>query len=206
MKFILLGFTQDALENLALIYNDLVRIKAITGKLFCFGIGYTGEALACALIADGWQVAGTCRTQETAALLQAQGIDAVVFDRDQPLDNLAALLEGVTHVLASIPPDASGDPVLDCHARDLQSLGHLPAQILLGSYGQATAKDAQHQPGGLHRALNMLRKNTLRPEKTQFKLAVVNDQLIAPQGCEHLPGHRLHIQHGAGVSTPVNLQ
>jgi len=111
------------LENLALIYNDLVRIKAITGKLFCFGIGYTGEALACALIADGWQVAGTCRTQETAALLQAQGIDAVVFDRDQPLDNLAALLEGVTHVLASIPPDASGDPVLDCHARDLQSLG-----------------------------------------------------------------------------------
>ena len=79
--------------------------------------------MARSLIADGWQVAGTCRTQENATLLKAQGIDAVVFNRDQPLDGVAELLQGVTHLLASIPPDAVGDPVLDCHASDLQTYG-----------------------------------------------------------------------------------
>ena len=36
-------------------------LKMSPGRLFCFGLGYTAEALARTLMAEGWTVAGTCR-------------------------------------------------------------------------------------------------------------------------------------------------
>jgi len=92
-------------------------------RLFCFGLGFTARTLASRLVARGWAVAGTTRTPDKREALRAEGIDAVLFDRDRPLDDPATALSGTTHLLASVPPDAGGDPVLDHHRDDLAALG-----------------------------------------------------------------------------------
>jgi nucleoside-diphosphate-sugar epimerase len=83
--------------------------------LFCFGLGFTGLALARRLIADGWQVTGTCRDGARALELQRLGITPVLFDRTQPMADLAQRFMSITHLLSSVPPDETGDPVLDLH-------------------------------------------------------------------------------------------
>ncbi len=95
---------------------------ATPGRLFVFGLGYTALALARDLLAEGWTVAGTCRGEDKCAALAAEGIAAFVFDRDRPLDDCVAALAGTTHLLASVPPDAAGDLVIDRHGDDLQRL------------------------------------------------------------------------------------
>ena len=93
------------------------------GRLFCFGLGYSARALAGRLRAEGWAVAGTCRSDDARARLAADGMAAVLFDRDRPLADAAGALDGVTHILSSVPPDAAGDAVLDHHASHIRGLG-----------------------------------------------------------------------------------
>lgn len=93
-----------------------------TPRLFVFGLGYTARVFADALRAEDWRVAGTCRGEERRAELAAQGIEAFLFDRDRPLEDAAAALDGTTHLLVSVPPDTKGDPVLDQHAQALADL------------------------------------------------------------------------------------
>ena len=94
-----------------------------TNHLFCFGLGYTAQALAETLAAKGWQIAGTSRDPAALQALSERGIDAFRFDRDHPLDSdgLAALARA-SHVLSSVPPDTTGDPVLARHAEALAAL------------------------------------------------------------------------------------
>ena len=93
----------------------------MTGShLFCFGFGYSALALARRLIASGWVVTGTCRSAEKATMLREAGFSAILFDREQPVD--ARVLDGVTHLLVSVPPDAAGDPVLTRHGNDIAAL------------------------------------------------------------------------------------
>jgi nucleoside-diphosphate-sugar epimerase len=77
-------------------------------RLFCFGFGYCALELARRLRARGWDIAGTCRSEEKAAALAAEGFVVTLIDADRP----AADLAGATHFLASAPPDAAGDPAL----------------------------------------------------------------------------------------------
>lgn len=95
--------------------------------LFCFGLGYSALALARLLASEGWTVSGTSRGAEGAAALRALGVAADVFDRNHPLP--AQALSRVTHILASIPPDGSGDPAFDRHRDDIAAL---PALAWLG--------------------------------------------------------------------------
>lgn len=85
-----------------------------TGKLFCFGLGYSASRLVETLPAGEWSVAGTCRGPEQAEKLRADGIEAFVFDGTPPADPTAieAALGAATHVLISVPPGPDGDPVL----------------------------------------------------------------------------------------------
>lgn len=92
-------------------------------RLFVFGLGYSARRLARVLIADGWAVAGTCRTETTREVLRAEGIDAHLFDRARRLNRAA--LEGATHLLSAVPPDESGDPVLDAHGEDIAAIAKL---------------------------------------------------------------------------------
>ncbi len=83
----------------------------MSNRLFCFGLGYTGTALAAALVQEGWAVAGSCREPEARERLLARGFEVALFDRQTPL--AAARLEGSTHILVSVPPDEAGDAVCD---------------------------------------------------------------------------------------------
>lgn len=51
-------------------------------RLFCFGLGYTAQALARPLLASGWHVAGTARSRDGVDRLLRQGYEAWVFDGD----------------------------------------------------------------------------------------------------------------------------
>jgi nucleoside-diphosphate-sugar epimerase len=98
-------------------------LTAAPWPLFCFGLGYTAQALAARLAADGWTVAGTCRSGEQATAPAAQGYAAHRFDRDHPL--APEVLASATHILVSIPPDEAGDPVLDRHRDDIAAMPSL---------------------------------------------------------------------------------
>lgn len=92
--------------------------------LFCFGLGYTASNLAEELLQQGWRVSGTCRTDEKCQSYKQKGIVAHVFDNDLPL-MYPELLQEVTHILISIPPNDKGDIVLKYYKEQLQKLSHL---------------------------------------------------------------------------------
>ena len=91
-------------------------------KLFCFGLGYSALRLADRLLADGWSVAGTCRSNDRRRELEARGIAVFPFDRARELADPAAALAGTTHLLSSVPPDEEGDPVLGLHQADVAAV------------------------------------------------------------------------------------
>jgi nucleoside-diphosphate-sugar epimerase len=128
-------------------------------RLFCFGLGYTASRLAFRLLAEGWAVAGTCRSLEAQAELRELGFDAFLFDGDGPLDDAEAALRGTTHLLGSVPPGldggggGSGDPVLSCHRGDiietggLRWVGYLSTTGVYGDTGGASVnEDASLNP------------------------------------------------------------
>ena len=94
-------------------------------RLFCFGYGFSASALGALLGPAGWSLAGTCRTQAGCRALAATAVEAVPFERAQPLADAAGVLAGTTHLLLSIPPDADGDPALDRHGADIAALAGL---------------------------------------------------------------------------------
>lgn len=97
--------------------------------LLCFGFGYTARALAPLLAAEGWAVAGTSR---------GGGADV-------PFDAPGEALERATHVLSSVPPDESGDPVLRRHAAALagrQWVGYLSTTGVYGDTGGAVVDES----------------------------------------------------------------
>jgi len=105
--------------------------------LFAFGFGSTASVLASRLQGKGCHVSGTCRTPEKAEAIRAQGVDAYLFDGDKKVDR--DVLDGVTHILLSVPPGADGDPVLRlmqdeiaCQRATLQWIGYLSTT---GVYG-----------------------------------------------------------------------
>ena len=104
-------------------------------RLFCFGLGYTAHALACALASEGWRIAGTTRDPEKRARLVDAGLAVHLFDRGRPLDDPASALADTTHVLISIAPDEAGDPVLGHHLEDLRRCAALEWVGYLGTTG-----------------------------------------------------------------------
>ena len=110
--------------------------------LFCFGLGYTARALAQALLAEGWRITGTCRAAAHAEAPPQPGLEIVIFDRDHPIADLDRHLQSATHLLSSVPPDETGDPVLDTHgagiakaAAQLRWIGYLSTTGVYGDRG-----------------------------------------------------------------------
>jgi nucleoside-diphosphate-sugar epimerase len=94
-------------------------------RLFCFGLGFSAEALARRLAARGWQIAGTARDADKIERLGREGYVMTHFDGEVANALVSALLPGTTHLLLSIPPGAHGDPVLAHYAGELMLLGSL---------------------------------------------------------------------------------
>jgi len=88
--------------------------------LFCFGLGFSGLALAERLRARGWRVSGTTRSADKARELSARGITTHAFGPEQALEPSA--FADASHVVSAVPPDAAGDLVLARHGADLERL------------------------------------------------------------------------------------
>jgi nucleoside-diphosphate-sugar epimerase len=120
--------------------------------LFCFGFGFSARAVAARLVRAGWRIAGTCRSEAKRRSLADEGVDAHLFDRNQPLAAPERVLGTATALLISVPPDAHGDPVLDQHADDIAGLdldwiGYLSTTGVYGDTGGAVAaEDAPLRP------------------------------------------------------------
>jgi nucleoside-diphosphate-sugar epimerase len=124
-------------------------------KLFCFGLGYSALALARALAADGWRIAGTCRNAGKARELSDLGFDMFLFDGSRAADDIAGALGTTTHVLHSIPPGDGGDAVLRLHGDDmaghpaLQWFGYLSTTGVYGDRaGGWVDENSDLQPSG----------------------------------------------------------
>lgn len=76
--------------------------------LLSVGHGYSARALGRLLLAQGWRVIGTARSEGRVAGIAAEGAEGVLW----PGADLAPHLDAATHLLTSVAPDEGGDPVL----------------------------------------------------------------------------------------------
>ena len=121
----------------------------MTKSLFIFGLGYSGLEIARLAKAQGWIVAGTCRSAEKAAGLQASGIEAYMFDGTAPLP--AAAFSDTSHVVCTIAPGRVGDPALRLCGPLLKQarwLGYLSTTGVYGDHGGGWVdEDTPPNPG-----------------------------------------------------------
>jgi nucleoside-diphosphate-sugar epimerase len=95
-------------------------------RLFVFGFGYCGTAIAHAAAAAGFEVTGTTRTGANGTI---------------PFDAAEESVQSATHLLTTIAPDATGDPVLARYsgaiaaAPKLRWIGYLSSTVVYGDRG-----------------------------------------------------------------------
>ncbi|MCV6593977.1 MAG: SDR family oxidoreductase [Silicimonas sp.] len=87
--------------------------------LLSIGHGFSARALAPRLLARGWRVIGTTRSEDKAELLRAEGIEPLIWPgAELPLAE-------ATHLLTSVAPGKTGDPVLAAMEEALKAASHL---------------------------------------------------------------------------------
>jgi nucleoside-diphosphate-sugar epimerase len=129
----------------------------MTERLFIFGLGYSGLEIARLAKAAGWSVAGTCTSEQKAAGLRADGIEAHRFDGTAVLP--AGALDGASHVLCTIAPGPTGDPALRTCSRLLRGarwLGYLSTTGVYGDHGGAWVDEETPATPGQPRSLSRL--------------------------------------------------
>ena len=107
-----------------------------------FGFGFSAEALAHRLDRKLWKISGTSRSAEGVAAIEAQGFQGFRFD------DLAAIPDDVTHIVSSVPPHDSGDPViqkfgaeLSKRAKSLRWVAYLSTTGVYGDHGGAVVDE-----------------------------------------------------------------
>lgn len=153
--------------------------------LLIFGLGYSSLATVRAANGRYRRIVATVRSAERAAALTAQGVDGrpvtvLPFDGTRLSPELAAAIAEADHVLVSVPPDASGDPVLKlCQAalaaRKPQAIAYLST---VGVYGD-------HQGGWVD--------ETTTPKP------------VSPRSVERLEAEAAWTAFGKGAAVPVAL-
>lgn len=107
--------------------------------LFCFGYGYSAQALAAILVPMGWHIAGTSQSGGRAP----DGLETIAFNGKKPSAAIGEALSQATAILCSIPPGEAGDPALIHHGGDIQSApplawaGYLSTTAVYGDHGGA---------------------------------------------------------------------
>lgn len=110
-------------------------------SLFVFGLGYSAMHYVTTRAANE-RVGATVRSADKARRLHAfhASIAPFVFDPPETDAAIEERIASATHLLISIPPDASGDPVLAHFAEAIASAPHLDRIVYLstvGVYGDA---------------------------------------------------------------------
>ncbi len=93
------------------------------GKLLCFGMGFSSQALARRLVPKGWQVSGTVRSVQDEAKLR--NISVINYDCSNPTLKISEAISRSTHLLITIPPQPSGDIVLNNFSTEISRARHL---------------------------------------------------------------------------------
>lgn len=90
-------------------------------KLFCYGYGYVAQHLVKELQNrdEGWDFTVTTTDREKLAEIRESGLRAYLFSDRMPFNDPLFAMDGVTHILISIPPKDDGDIVFKAHARDI---------------------------------------------------------------------------------------
>jgi nucleoside-diphosphate-sugar epimerase len=91
-------------------------------RMMILGAGYSGQAIAAEMIDAGASVSGTTRSSDKAAHLKSLGIRPFLFDGTHLSDELRAEAAQTTHLVQSIAPGQSGDPLLTLTQGDVRSL------------------------------------------------------------------------------------
>ena len=102
--------------------------------LLSIGHGYSAQALARLLIPQGWVVIGTTRSADRARAFAAEGVEPLLLP-----GTLAPALARASHILTSVAPDVSGDPILRDHATELRAarpewVGYLSTTAVYGDH------------------------------------------------------------------------
>lgn len=129
----------------------------MTGRLFIFGLGYSGLEIARLAQAAGWEVAGTVRDADKARQYTAEGIKTHLFDGTALL--AADVLAKASHVLCTIAPGTSGDPALRLCApqlREARWFGYLSTTGVYGDAGGGWVDETAPTRPGLPRSLARL--------------------------------------------------
>ncbi len=141
------------------------KTREQTPHIFCFGLGYVGQALTAALQKKGWKISGTTREPEQAAILERLHYRVYPFDGTFPFAMEA--FEGVTHILMTIPPNRIGDPVLNQlkgHIQklpDLRWVGYLSTTGVYGDHGGNWVDEETPCIPSMERSVNRLRAENL---------------------------------------------
>ena len=141
-------------------------------RLFIFGYGFSAEAFAMRMRARGFEIAATCRSAEKQARLEADGIEAHLFDGSAPIADAERVLSRATHLLSSVPPDKEGDPVLRRHLEAIRAaapfewIGYLSTTGVYGDRdGDWVDEDSPREPTGARGA------RRVQAEDSWFSLA-----------------------------------
>lgn len=129
----------------------------MTGRLFIFGLGYSGLEVAKLAKAAGWAVAGTVRDADKARQFSAEGLETHLFDGTTALPRAA--LDGATHILCTIAPGSAGDPALrTCGAllREARWLGYLSTTGVYGDQGGGWVDETMPAKPGQPRSIDRL--------------------------------------------------
>ena len=108
--------------------------------MLSFGHGYCAREIAKTLLADGWRVIGTTRSEDKAADLRATGVEPLVW----PGTDLTKAIAQADHILISAGPDGDGDPVFNAwgpqiaaRAKALGWVGYLSTTGVYGNFDGA---------------------------------------------------------------------
>jgi nucleoside-diphosphate-sugar epimerase len=135
-------------------------MSAQSPHLLVFGPGYSAEPLMEKALSEGWRVSATWRRAEMAPGLNQRGINPVeltpaAFDQ-------ASTLKDVTHILVSIAPDTTGDPVLTNLANwikkltNLKWIGYLSSTNVYGDHKGAWVDETSSTQPSLDRGKRRL--------------------------------------------------
>lgn len=100
-------------------------------RVVVVGCGYSGSAFVRHIAGRATSVVATSRSPRRFPELAALGAAPIAYDGAGPSADLAAALAEATHVVASAPPDADGDPLLRHHRADIVAA---PSVVWMGYY------------------------------------------------------------------------
>jgi len=93
-------------------------------RLFIFGLGYAGAALARAMAGEATWVGGTVKSVDAAVTLAAEGLRTFIFDGKAAGIGVTEAIRRATHLVATIPP-GDGDPALAVYRNAILADDHL---------------------------------------------------------------------------------